>query len=85
MANGSKQLNEQKSCIYNRKQITWQYKRRAQQRKQLVNLVLREQWTRSETHLYGDRIHFSVLILGLRAMVMALFMENSGILNLETV
>ena len=29
--------------------------------------------------------HFSVLILKLRAMVMALFMENSGMLNLETV
>lgn len=68
MANGSKQLNEQKSCIYvieNR--LPGNTKRRAQQRKQLVNLVLREQWTRSETHLYGDRIPFQCPYSGIKS------------------
>lgn len=54
----------------------------AQSRKQLVNLVLRRQMkrnTRDSFLMTGS--HFSILIL---EVILVLFLESSGPLNLET-
>ena len=68
----------------NRKQITWQYKK-----KSTIEEAAGKPCSCKPFHGGKDQrlicmvtgSHFSVLILELRAMVMALFMENSGILN----